>query len=76
MVYMLQEAVILIRIHDVHHTVITYIYIGFKRVIYLPLYFCCVLGLEAPRHNKNRDLPAALEAQGPTITLQKNRKKN
>ena len=53
--------------------------------IYIYLFFCvytlrislCVL-IEASSSKTHKEMPspAALEAQGPTITLQKNRKKN
>ena len=51
-----------------------YIYLGFIYVEphVLILWF---LGFVAQKA-QNKDLFAALEAQGPTITLQKNRKKN
>ena len=53
-----------------------YIYIMFTPVVYLHILYAFIGGGLPTKKSVEYVLPAALEAQGPTITLQKNRKKN
>ena len=55
---------------------VIYIYIGFKFLYTHHILHIFIGGGLPTKKNMKYVLPAALEAQGPTITLQKNRKKN